>query len=207
MTAVLPDSQTAAALRRPNLLVTVGSDFHPFNRLVGWVDGWLADGGALKVDCVMQYGTAQPPQHATGERFIGHDDLQRLMRDAAIIVMQGGPMGLLEARRYGAVPITIPRRRSLGEVVDDHQLAFCRHMMSLNETVSAESEQSLRKLLDRAVAVPEQFRSVVLDGRSRTQASIDRFAETADALLASSRRAQPDGPTRPQRRSSRWSRR
>jgi hypothetical protein len=48
----------------PLLLVTVGTDHHPFDRLVRWVDGWLAssprrhDSG---LTCLMQTGTAAPP--------------------------------------------------------------------------------------------------------------------------------------------------
>jgi UDP-N-acetylglucosamine transferase subunit ALG13 len=173
-----------AAPVRPLLLVTVGSDHHPFDRLVRWVDNWLADGGAEQVHCVMQYGAATPPHNAGGEAFMGHDVLQRLMASAAIIIMQGGPMGLLEARMQGSVPISVPRRRDLGEVVDDHQAAFCRQMQATGDTVMAEDEAALRQCLEAALARPLSVRSEPIDFRARTRQSIARFAEEADALLA-----------------------
>jgi UDP-N-acetylglucosamine transferase subunit ALG13 len=178
----LPELDTLPA--RPLLLVTVGSDHHPFERLVRWVDNWLADGGAEQVNCVMQYGTAAAPRNAVGEQFMGHDVLQRLMASAAIIIMQGGPMGLLEARMQGSVPISVPRRRDLGEVVDDHQAAFCRQMQATGDTVLVEDETALRQCLDAALASPMSVRSEPIDFRARTQQSIARFAEEADALLA-----------------------
>jgi UDP-N-acetylglucosamine transferase subunit ALG13 len=170
---------------RPLLLVTVGTDHHPFDRLVGWVDGWLADGGGEKVNCVMQYGTAAPPLHAVGERFMDHDLLQSLMRAATIVVVQGGPIALLEARKLGLIPISVPRRAHLGEVVDNHQAAFCRHMQATGDTVVADDEAALRRHLDEALASPTSVRSAPVDFRMRTQQSIARFAEEADALLAS----------------------
>ena len=180
---VLPDYRGPAV--RPFLLVTVGSDHHPFDRLIGWVDGWLADGGGEQVDCVMQYGTSAPPRHADGERFMDHDLLQSLMRAATIVVLQGGPIALLEARKLGLIPISVPRRAELGEVVDNHQAAFCQHMQATGDTVVADDEEALRRHLDEALASPTSVRSAPIDFRTRTQQSIARFAEEADALLAS----------------------
>jgi len=181
---VLPDVESGTA--RPLLLVTVGSDHHPFDRLIGWVDGWLADGGGQHVNCIMQYGTAAAPRHAVGERFIDHDLLQDLMRAATIIIMQGGPIGLLEARKQGSIPISVPRRPDLGEVVDNHQAAFCRQMAATGDTVVADDEVSLRRHLDEALASPMSVRSAPIDYRMWTEQSIARFAAEADALLASS---------------------
>jgi UDP-N-acetylglucosamine transferase subunit ALG13 len=180
-TIVLPHVDGVPA--RPLLLVTVGSDHHPFDRLVGWVDAWLSEGGSQRVNCVMQYGTSSAPSLAVGEPFMDHDLLQKLMHSASIIVMQGGPMGLLEARKQGAIPISVPRRRDLGEVVDDHQVAFCRHMEAMGDTVLVEDEAALRTQLEAALTNPTSVRSEPVDYRARTRQSIARFAEEADALL------------------------
>lgn len=50
---------------QPLLLMVVGTDHHPFQRVVSWLDRWLADGGASRVRCVLQYGTARPPGPVT----------------------------------------------------------------------------------------------------------------------------------------------
>ena len=44
----------------PLLLVSVGTDHHPFDRLVRWAGAWLAaHPGAVR--CLMQTGTSAPP--------------------------------------------------------------------------------------------------------------------------------------------------
>jgi diacylglycerol kinase (ATP) len=52
----------------PLLLVTVGTDHHPFDRLVRWVDGWLdgETGQAAGLRCLMQTGTSAPPGGSGG---------------------------------------------------------------------------------------------------------------------------------------------
>jgi len=47
----------------PLVLVTVGTDHHPFDRLVGWIDRWAPPG---RVRLVVQYGTAVPPRGLSG---------------------------------------------------------------------------------------------------------------------------------------------
>ena len=112
-------------MRPLRMVVTVGSDHHPFDRLVGWVDRWM-DEQHESVDLVVQHGTAGPPRHGRSIEFLQHKELMRLIADADVVVLQGGPMGIVEARRLGHKPLAVPRMRSLGEVVDDHQMPFCR---------------------------------------------------------------------------------
>jgi UDP-N-acetylglucosamine transferase subunit ALG13 len=114
----------------PLLLVTVGTDHHPFDRLVQWVDGWLATPGgcATGLHCLMQTGTWVPPTGSAAgwQDYLEFEVLQAAMRDAAAVVCHGGPGTILGARHMGTVPIVVPRRRRLGEHVDDHQVAFSR---------------------------------------------------------------------------------
>lgn len=182
---VLPD--TDAAARRPLVFVTVGSDYHPFSRLVSWMDAWLADGGSQRAQCIMQFGAAAAPVHAHGEAFLPHDEILALMRRATAVVTQGGPMTMIEARRQGRLPIAVPRTRALGEVVDDHQHAFCRHMAQQEHAAVATDEASLRRLLDEAIAVPHRY--VVdpdLEG-DRIGETVAAFTAIADRLTAQRR--------------------
>jgi UDP-N-acetylglucosamine transferase subunit ALG13 len=142
----------------PLLLVTVGTDHHPFDRLVRWADAWLAGHpGALR--CLMQTGTSTPPAggvrpEGSGEprrgapvgqggspegcpggsggvewrAYLEFEALQAAMASAAAVVCHGGPGTILGARHMGAVPIVVPRQHRLGEHVDDHQVAFSRRL-------------------------------------------------------------------------------
>jgi UDP-N-acetylglucosamine transferase subunit ALG13 len=146
----------------PLLLVTVGTDHHPFDRLVRWVDGWLASlprTHEAGLTCLMQTGTSTPPAGvADWQDYYEFNALQAAMRVAAAVVCHGGPGTILGARHLGVVPIVVPRRHRLGEHVDDHQVAFSRRLAAEGAVFLAESEADLHGLLDRVVAEPAAFR-------------------------------------------------
>ena len=63
----------------PLLLVTVGTDHHPFDRLVRWAEAWL-DGHPGRLRCLMQTGTSAPPAGgAEWQAYLEYDALQEAM--------------------------------------------------------------------------------------------------------------------------------
>jgi UDP-N-acetylglucosamine transferase subunit ALG13 len=170
----------------PLLLVTVGTDHHPFDRLVRWVDGWLDGerGQAAGLRCRMQTGTSAPPtgRGTEWEAYLEFEALQAAMRDAAAVVCHGGPGTILGARHVGAVPIVVPRRHRLGEHVDDHQLAFCRRLAGDGDVFLAETEAELHALLDRVATEPAAFRAPA--EHRGTAAAVRAFERLVDDLVA-----------------------
>jgi UDP-N-acetylglucosamine transferase subunit ALG13 len=170
------------------LLVTVGTDHHPFGRLLRWVDGWLgtAGGRAAGLRCLMQTGTSAPPRNRAGavqwQAYLEFDALQAAMRDAAAVVCHGGPGTILGVRHMGAVPIVVPRQHRLGEHVDDHQVAFSRRLAAEGEVFLAESEADLYELLDRVAAEPAAFRAP--SEHRGTAAAVRAFERLVDDLVA-----------------------
>jgi UDP-N-acetylglucosamine transferase subunit ALG13 len=158
-----------------SVLVTVGSDHHPFDRLIGWMDGWLAQTERDEVSCVVQHGTAAIPRHGTVHAYLPHPTLQQLLRDADVVVTQGGPMGIVEARGCGTKPIAVPRLARLGEVVDDHQVTFCRQLASTGKLVLAEDATSLWAALDRAVAQHDVYAIEPNEADDRVEQAVERF--------------------------------
>ncbi|MDN7120506.1 glycosyl transferase family 28 [Nocardioides sp. ChNu-153] len=73
---------------------------------------------------VVQHGHSAEPRVAEGHAFVDHDDLERLVRTADVVVCHGGPGTIMDARRAGHVPVCVPRDPSLGEHVDGHQQRF-----------------------------------------------------------------------------------
>ena len=96
----------------PLVLCLLGTDFHPFNRLVGWADEAAAvmAGG---VRFLVQYGASRAPSRADGEEYLDHDKLTALMAEASAVVCHGGPATIMEARSVGHVPIVVPRNPAL----------------------------------------------------------------------------------------------
>jgi UDP-N-acetylglucosamine transferase subunit ALG13 len=178
---------------RPLLLVTVGTDHHPFDRLVRWVDAWLA-GGPRELRCLMQTGTSTPPTGpAEWQAYLEFDALQAAMRDAAAVVCHGGPGTILGARHMGAVPIVVPRQHRLGEHVDDHQVTFSRRLAAEGGEVHlAETEADLHRLLDRVTAEPAGFRAGQED--RATTAAVREFGRLVDGLVGGRPRQRPEVP-------------
>ncbi len=159
------------------VFVSVGTDHHPFDRLVTWVDAWLPDG----VKCVVQHGTSAPPRRAEGVAYLDHGELTGLLNDAAVVVSHGGPTTITESRRHGVRPIVVPRSPALGEHVDDHQERFCARMAAKGLISSAADEQAFRALLDSALADPDGFAVRADDGD--VAQSVARFGRLVDDLM------------------------
>jgi UDP-N-acetylglucosamine transferase subunit ALG13 len=159
------------------VFVSVGTDHHPFDRLVRWVDAWLPEG----VQCVVQYGASAAPERAEGVAYLDHAALTSLLDEAAVVVSHGGPTTITESRRHGRRPIVVPRDPALGEHVDDHQQRFCARMESKGLITTASDEDGFRGLLDRALADPQEF--AVTPGEGDVADSVARFGTLVADLL------------------------
>lgn len=134
------------------LVVSVGTDHHPFNRLADWVGRWLDNNPAVR--CVYQRGVSRAPVGVESVDLIARTDLLAFMQQATVVLTQAGPGSIKDAHSSGRVPIVVPRVRHFGEVVDDHQVAFAEAMAEQGWVWVAMSEDSLHRLLDRAFASP-----------------------------------------------------
>lgn len=140
------EAGAAAGLRAYDIFVTVGTDHHPFDRLVRWVDEWLATEGR-GVTCFMQTGTSRVPRHADWRPYLAYEEMVSLMASARVVVCHGGPGTVMLSLALGKKPIVVPRHRSLGEHVDDHQVKFCRRAADRGDLYLAEDEEAFRLVL------------------------------------------------------------
>lgn len=161
------------------IVVSVGTDHHPFARLVGWSARWAVDHPECKV--IIQRGTTPAPAGVESHELIPHDELRRLFRSARAVVSHGGPSTLMDARMAGRYPIVVPRDPKLGEHVDDHQLRFAEHMGRHHMAYPVNNEEAFRLALDDALADPEAF-SVAIE-ETALSTGVVRFGELVDDLL------------------------
>lgn len=180
------------------VLVTVGTDHHRFDRLIGWVDRWAAEHPEVHV--LVQHGTADAPVHGEAVVMLGYDELVAEMARADVVVAQGGPATIMDARSVGHRPLVIPRRGHLAEVVDDHQVAFTDWMAAKELVWRAGDEAELHALLDAALADPTRVR--IPPERGAAAATIEAFRGVVDPLTApraGRRRWRDRGPAGPGR--------
>ena len=89
-----------------------------------WIDAWLEAGGSDAARCFVQTGTSAVPRLAEHRQYLGHEEMEAMVREAAVVVCHGGPGTIMLASTLGKRPIVVPRRKRFGEHVDDHQCAF-----------------------------------------------------------------------------------
>lgn len=127
------------------IFVTVGSSTIPFDRLLQGVDSL-----GLDEHVVVQHGVSSIRlKQAEAVDFVDHDAFVALVREARVTVMHGGVGSIMTALAEGKRPIVLPRRRSMGEAVDDHQVTFARRAAELRLIVLVEDVGYLRSAIAR----------------------------------------------------------
>lgn len=168
------------------MLVTVGTEHYPFDRLIDWIDTWLSSAGESAVECLVQHGVSRPSSRAESRPFMPFDEMLAATRAASAVVCHGGTGSVMLARHAGIKPIVVPRTRDHGEHVDDHQVIFARRMAARHEIEIAESEQGLHELLD---ALRDRRLDLRGDGiGDGADPAIARFTQLMDDLLVGSAR-------------------
>jgi UDP-N-acetylglucosamine transferase subunit ALG13 len=161
----------------PLLLVTVGTDHHRFDRLADWIERW-AVGGPARLRVIYQEGASRAPAGARTVGIVARDHLLGWIDQADVVVAQAGPGSIADANERGRVPIVVPRRARLDEVVDDHQVGFAARMATLGRAHVAMTEAELHEHLHRAFVDPAYTRMEPLDSpASRAASELDRVID------------------------------
>jgi UDP-N-acetylglucosamine transferase subunit ALG13 len=163
---------------QPKIVVTVGTDHHPFDRLVGWIDEWWADHPEAEV--FVQRGQSRKSRHGNCRQLIPHDELCELFAGASVVVCHGGPATIMDVLAAGRLPIVVARDPERGEHVDAHQMRFADHLTRNKLAAVATTKAELFDAIDRALADP-QVQSVAV--RTGVSEGVARFADVVDDIL------------------------
>ena len=161
------------------VLVLTGTDHHPFDRLVQWIDA-----AAVRhhdVHFVVQHGVTKPPLVAEGHAFFDQARLAELLTRATVVVCHGGPGTVIDARDAGHVPLCVPRDPVLGEHVDGHQQRFAALIGGAGVAREITSPDSFERELARALAEP--FHAAVVPTAQVRDAARARAAAQLDELM------------------------
>lgn len=165
------------------VFVSVGTDHHPFDRLVGWAERWAADHPGDRV--VVQHGHASVPADPPSPlwqatRLLDAASMADELGRADVVVVSAGPGGVMDARAAGRLPVAVARRHQLGEHVDDHQLAFVRHLDQRGLARCVEDEAGFRAVLEEAAAHPASLR---IEPEERVPPGIAEVGRLIDRLV------------------------
>jgi UDP-N-acetylglucosamine transferase subunit ALG13 len=133
------------------IFVTVGTD-GPFDRLITTVDRWAQTRG--RQDVVAQIGNSElQPASLRWHRFLEPPQFREYFSSADLIVAHAGMGTILTALGFQKPLLVMPRRATLGEQRNEHQLATARHLMELGKVSVANDEDELLQWLDRIQAL------------------------------------------------------
>lgn len=148
------------------ILLTVGSQL-PFDRLARAMDRWCESTG--RTDVIGQIGEPGPdgyrPMRYRWSAFFPPSELQRILADAELIVAHAGMGSIITALTNSKPIVIMPRRASLGEHRNEHQLATASRFAARPGIFVAEDETKLADALEQAFRAP------------REAARIPRFAD------------------------------
>jgi len=160
------------------LFISAGTDHHHFDRLMGWAGNW-ADAHPEDT-VVVQHGTTPPPKGVEAAELFRRDEMRAQIESADVVVISGGPGGVMDVRATGRRPIVVARRHALGEHVDDHQHAFARHLAETGLAVCVETEDEFTAAIDDARTNPEQWQ---VSPQTEPPPGIARIGQLIDELV------------------------
>jgi UDP-N-acetylglucosamine transferase subunit ALG13 len=129
------------------IFVTVGTDM-PFDRMVRVVDEWARVN--QRSDVFAQIGeTDWKPAHIAYSKFLQPPEFAQRFASATTIVAHAGMGTILSALQWEKPILVMPRRASLGEQRNEHQLATASRLSELGKINVAMDENELRARLDR----------------------------------------------------------
>jgi UDP-N-acetylglucosamine transferase subunit ALG13 len=137
------------------ILLTVGSQL-PFCRLTRAVDAWCAATG--RSDVMGQIGAIGPesyrPKHFKWEQFISPGKFDELTMQADLIIAHAGMGSIIGALRNAKPIVIMPRKASLGEHRNEHQMATASRFAGRQNVYVADDETVLAATLQRAAGDP-----------------------------------------------------
>lgn len=127
------------------IFITVGSSL-PFDRLIQTVDEVAAD-GVLAGQLFAQIGSGNyMPKNFASERYLDRPRYAQVVETADAIISHAG-IGTISMALQMRKPIAVmPRLKSLGELVDDHQRATATKFEAMGHVLSFLDAADLRRI-------------------------------------------------------------
>jgi len=135
------------------IYVTVGTHRHAsFDRLLAAVDAAAAD---LEQPVFAQIGPSGfVPKHMKYEAFLDYADAENHICRADLVIAHAGMGVILQCRHHGVRLIVAPRRRSMKEHFNDHQVETCARLTNLQGVRVLHDMRDLRAVIDEILAAP-----------------------------------------------------
>jgi UDP-N-acetylglucosamine transferase subunit ALG13 len=159
---------------RAVIFVTVGAQA-PFDRLIRAVDEWAVARG--RSDVFAQIGSTDfLPKSISAKKFMDPLEFRKCVETADVIVAHAGMGSIITALECGKPIIVMPRRGSLKETRNDHQVATASYLSKHGRVTVAMDEEELIGKLDN-VGSPQEMERISQHASPRLIATIRNFIE------------------------------
>ncbi len=175
---ITDDSAVDAGQDLAQVVVSVGTDHHRFDRLIGWMDEWRRSNPGVTV--LIQRGTSIASELGGCHELIPHAELLDRFSAATAVVSHGGPSTVMDARMSGRFPIVMARNPAYEEHVDDHQMRFADHLKKHGVADVVDTKDGLFDALDRALTNPDAYTIPISDEAAD---GIYSFGRLVDGLM------------------------
>ena len=142
------------------IFLTVGTWRVGYNRLVKAVDELLND-GTITEEVIAQTGNGSyKSKHMTVLEFCSPTEFRKLISEAGLVISHAGMGTIIETVQLLKPLIAVPRRRSLGEVDNDHQFTTAKQLETEGKILVAYEVSDLpAKLKEARTFVPAKSES------------------------------------------------
>jgi UDP-N-acetylglucosamine transferase subunit ALG13 len=162
------------------IFVTVGTQGQ-FDRLIRTIDQWAGAHG--RNDVFAQTGPSDyHSEHIHTARFIDPTEFRNRVEAASLVISHAGMGSIITALELGKRIIVMPRRASLGEHRNDHQLATAKRFAEQGRIIVAFTELELIDKLNQLQVFEETERLSAQASPGLIQA-IRTFVETGRVRL------------------------
>ncbi len=155
------------------ILLTVGTQL-PFDRLVELVDGWARKHPEVEILAQIASGT-YIPKHMEYADYLREERYAEVFAETDVVLAHAG-MGSIVSSLIASKPVIVyPRKASLGEHRNEHQLATCRKLSHLKGCYVAYEPEELYAILDELSS---------LEGGSIAPYANDDLIKTIDNFIS-----------------------
>jgi len=139
------------------IFLTVATWRAGYNRLVQAVDELLSS-GVITEEVIAQIGNGSyKPKHMTVMEFCSPSEFKDLISKSRLVISHAGMGTIIETVRLLKPLIAVPRRKSLGEVDNDHQFVTAKQLEAEGKILVAYEVNELpAKLKEAEIFVPSE---------------------------------------------------
>ncbi len=131
------------------IFVIVGTDTHPFNRLLEWVDEAI-EKKIIKDRVIAQIGNSTyKPKNYEYSHFFSYEDMKKLLKKSKLIIAHAGAGTVIDALSLNKKLIVVPRRKKFNEHTDDHQVELAKLLAKEKKCVVAFSKKEFFESIER----------------------------------------------------------